>query len=168
MRLSGGRAYIYSYRINIPQNPNQRMWCLNLTSGKAGFGSAVLIGALEPICGMEIMRGRRLDGVRAAGSKGQALIDGGYFRDLCSGPAKLCEALSITDNLDGTSVFEPPFELYARLGAPRILCGPRVGVKKGVNLSRRYVLEESIFISSRNRYPLWRAPCPREQNSARS
>ena len=43
MRLKGGHAYVYPYR---------GMWCLNFTCGNEGFGSAVLLRALEPLSGL--------------------------------------------------------------------------------------------------------------------
>src|SRR5215213_1336915 len=51
-------------------------WCANLVCQKRGLASAVLLRALEPVAGLEIMRGRR---------------PGAGMTDLCSGPGKLCQ-----------------------------------------------------------------------------
>src|SRR5205807_6731808 len=59
-------------------------WCCNPVCGDDGEGVAVLLRALAPISGIELMR-------HARGPAGRR-----RDRDLCSGPAKLCEALSIT------------------------------------------------------------------------
>ena len=57
-------------------------WCANVVCGPEGEAAAVLIRALEPIAGVDEMREAR----RAARLE----------RDLCNGPAKLCQALGIT------------------------------------------------------------------------
>src|SRR4051812_16762967 len=62
------------------------LWCANLVCQRKGWASAVLLRALEPLDGLEVMRRRR-----------GAVSD----RQLCSGPGKLCQALGITRELDG-------------------------------------------------------------------
>lgn len=65
-------------------------WCANAVCGEEGVSSAVLIRALAPTDGIEEMRAARKAARRD--------------RDLCSGPAKLCEALGITGEDDGSDV----------------------------------------------------------------
>lgn len=67
-------------------------YCLNLVTGREGECSAVLVRAGEPVIGTEIMRSRRL--------KARTV------HDLCSGPAKLCEALGIDRSHDGVDLCE--------------------------------------------------------------
>jgi DNA-3-methyladenine glycosylase len=119
-----GYAYVYrSYGIH---------WCLNFVCDKPGRAEAVLIRALEPTHGLDRMRQRRgLDAVRA----------------LCSGPGKLCQALAITRDHDGLALDEPPFELRQRAESPRIVTGPRIGITRATELSWRYGLEGSPFLS---------------------
>lgn len=62
-------------------------WCANAVCGEEGEGVAVLIRALRPLAGLEEMEARR-PAVRRR-------------RDLCSGPAKLCQALGIDGSHDG-------------------------------------------------------------------
>ena len=146
MRLKGGYAYIH---------PERNMWCLNFTSGVESVGSAVLIRALRPICGIATMRQRRIEGALAGGEEAKTLKGNNYLKHLCSGPARLCEALGIDNALDGKSLGRAPFDLRARDFEPKIMLGPRVNVPKAKDLLRRYALKGSEFISKRDqKYPL--------------
>ena len=121
-----GHAYVYrSYGIH---------WCLNFVCAEPERADAVLIRALEPTHGVEAMRERR--GVER-------------LTALCSGPGKLCQALAITRAHDGCALDEPPFELHARGEAPRIVTGPRIGITRAAELTWRYGLEGSAFLSRR-------------------
>jgi DNA-3-methyladenine glycosylase len=62
-------------------------WCANVVCGPDGEAGAVLIRALAPTAGLEAMRSARPAARRD--------------RDLCSGPAKLCQALGITGSDNG-------------------------------------------------------------------
>lgn len=74
--------------------------CFNIVCEREGYPAAVLIRALEPTEGLEPMRARRLGGVKRAG---RVMRD----RDLCSGPAKLCQALGIDRGLNGVDLCAP-------------------------------------------------------------
>ena len=119
-----GFAYVYrSYGIH---------WCLNFVCDEPGRAEAVLIRALLPQRGLGQMRERR--GVEDE-------------RALCSGPGKLCQALGITREHDGAALDAPPFELRERAEAPRIVTGPRIGITKATELTWRYGVEGSPFLS---------------------
>ena len=119
-----GHAYVYrSYGIH---------WCLNLVCDRPGRAEAVLVRALEPTHRLDLMRARR--SVQAE-------------RALCSGPGKLCQALGVTIAHDGLALDEPPFELLAREGTPPIATGPRVGITRAAELSWRYGLGGSPYLS---------------------
>ena len=119
-----GHAYVYrSYGIH---------WCLNLVCDDPGRADAVLVRALEPTHGLDAMRARR--GMEAE-------------RTLCSGPGKLCQALGVTREHDGRPLDEPPFELLARDGRPEIATGRRIGITQAAELSWRYGLEGSPYLS---------------------
>ena len=116
-----GRAYVYrSYGIH---------WCVNFVCEP---GSAVLIRALEPTDGLELMQARR--GV-------------GEPRLLCSGPGRLCEALGITREHDGLALDAPPFELRAAAAETEIATARRIGITHAADLPWRYVERGSRFLS---------------------
>jgi DNA-3-methyladenine glycosylase len=119
-----GYAYVYrSYGIH---------WCVNFVCEREGSASAVLIRALEPTHGIAAMRRRR-------GLSEERL--------LCSGPGRLCEALGITHAQNGLALDAAPFALYAREEKKEIVCGPRIGITKAVELPWRYGLTNSRFLS---------------------
>lgn len=118
-----GHAYVYrSYGIH---------WCLNLVCGPEA-GAAVLIRALEPTDGLEVMRARR-------GTEN--------LRKLCAGPGSVCQALGITRALNGLPLDQPPFELLARAREYPIANGVRIGLTKGVETPWRFGLRGSPFLS---------------------
>jgi DNA-3-methyladenine glycosylase len=119
-----GRAYVYrSYGVH---------WCLNFVCEAEGMASAVLIRALEPTEGLDVMRARRgLDEPRL----------------LCSGPGRLCQALGITDEHDGLPLDTPPFRLHARAQEVELASGPRIGITQAADRPWRYGLAGSKFLS---------------------
>lgn len=70
-------------------------WCANAVCGDVGVGEAVLLRALAPVDGLEAMRA-----ARGPVGSGRPARD----RDLCSGPAKLCQALGIDGSFDGADL----------------------------------------------------------------
>ncbi len=119
-----GHAYVYrSYGIH---------WCLNLVCGEEGTAEAVLIRALEPTAGIDEQRARRgLDDLRL----------------LCAGPGRVCQALAITRDQDGLPLDRPPFRLEGRREVPEVVTGPRIGITRATELSWRYGLAGSRFLS---------------------
>jgi DNA-3-methyladenine glycosylase len=122
-----GRAYVYlSYGIHS---------MLNAVCEPDGTAAAVLIRALEPTRGLELMRQRR----------GRM-----HTRELCSGPGKLTVALGIGLDLNNARLDRPPFELLARAGSwlrPEIATGPRIGITKATELPWRFCAADSAFLS---------------------
>ena len=112
---------------------------LNITTGPPGEPTAVLIRALEPVEGLDVMRmNRRVEDPRK----------------LCSGPGRLTRALAITSELNGRSVEEGPvyFEIYRDVGEEDIVAAPRVGVDyAGAHawLPLRFYVRGSKYVSKK-------------------
>ena len=126
-----GRAYVYrSYGVH---------WCLNFVCGGDGSPEAVLIRALEPLSGVDVMAARR-------GLENPRL--------LCAGPGRLCQALGVTREHDGLPLDRAPFELHGHGADVTVLSGPRIGLSVAIEKPWRYVLAGSRFLSR---------PAPRPQ-----
>ncbi len=111
MYREGGHAYVYFiYGMH---------WCFNVVAGPAETPTAVLIRALIPDVGAAAIRERRPRARRD--------------RDLCSGPARLTQALRIDGSCDGVDLRDSACLYIERrrqrsLPASRIVAAPRVGV----------------------------------------
>jgi len=114
MWFDGGHAYIYfTYGMH---------YCMNVVSARAEVPTACLIRALEPLEGLDEMRRRRARTRLPARLKDS---------DLCSGPAKLTQALGIDRQLDGVDLVTSDELFLVRgrkvLGA-NLTVAPRVGI----------------------------------------
>ena len=112
-------------------------WCANVVCDQEKIGAAVLIRSLEPLDGIDQMRERR-----PAARKD---------RDLCSGPAKLCQAFAIEGASDGidllrrgspTTLLDDGTPPPARAGRSR-----RIGISQSVEREWRWFIEGSGFLS---------------------
>lgn len=122
-----GLAYVYrSYGIHA---------LLNAVCEPLETGAAVLIRALEPLSGVEVMRRRR--GLERA-------------EDLCSGPGKLTQALGISLGHNGCDLARGPVVISRGPQAGRareLLAGPRIGITKATALPWRFGLPGSRCLS---------------------
>jgi DNA-3-methyladenine glycosylase len=123
----GGFAYVYlNYGIH---------YCLNAVAGPAKRPGCVLIRALEPVAGLEMMARRR--GIGSDSTR------------LASGPGNLTRALGVTlrdngaDLTRGLFTIEPP----DRPRDFRIRIGPRVGITRAVELRLRFWIAGNLFVS---------------------
>lgn len=110
-------------------------YCCNVVTGRAGYGSGVLIRAGEPIAGREAIEARRgISGVMAT-----------------NGPAKLCQALGIDRALGGHDLHLPPLRLLAGTLLPgeTVAHTPRIGISKETQRLRRYHIAGNPYVSKR-------------------
>jgi DNA-3-methyladenine glycosylase len=116
-------------------------WCANAVCSPAGLATAVLLRALEPVSGVEEMRGRR--------SRGQKhpLAE----RDLCRGPARLCQALGISASANGANLLTGDQGICIvddGVPSPAVpVVTTRVGLSAGADLPWRYVVPGTRYAS---------------------
>jgi DNA-3-methyladenine glycosylase len=129
-----GTAYVYrSYGIHA---------LLNAVCEHEGVGAAVLIRALQPLTGVELMRARRGAAGRRPGPAGE--------RALCSGPGKLTVALDVELRDNQTSLVDGPITVSGR---PRdwrevaIVADRRIGITKAAELPWRFCAAGSRYLS---------------------
>jgi DNA-3-methyladenine glycosylase len=132
---AAGRAYVYlSYGMHC---------CINIVTEREGEAAAVLLRALAPTYGIELMRERR----------GLRISD----RDLCRGPGRLCQALDITREQDGADLTVGPVTDGAdglwvaetvdwAMDAP-IATSPRIGISRAVDWPWRYYVAGNRYVS---------------------
>ncbi len=107
--------------------------CFNIVSGVAGIGEAILIRALEPTEGIELMQERR---------KTKDL------RNLCSGPAKLVQAMGITMNFNFLAIDSQDFHCTeSQITDYQIITTTRIGITQGADLLYRFYIEGNKFVS---------------------
>lgn len=124
-----GRAYVYLiYGI---------YYCLNVVTGPAGRGEAVLIRAVEPLEGIELMLERR----------GRDCP----LTNLTSGPGKLCQAFGIDKSYDGHDLRKKPLCIAENpaLEAPDITATPRIGINAARDKLLRFVIKGNKHLSRR-------------------
>lgn len=126
MFAQGGVWYVYrSYGLH---------WCLNVVVGPEDFGAAVLLRAVEPLSGQDLMRARR-----------GAIQD----RDLARGPGRLCQAFGVDARCYGASALKSPLFLAgpARSSRPRVITTPRIGISMAKETLWRFCVADSPYVS---------------------
>jgi DNA-3-methyladenine glycosylase len=130
-----GFAYVYFIYGNH--------FCVNAVCRPAGTTEAVLIRAVEPRLGLELMAGRR-----------QVKVP----RQLTNGPGKLCQAMGIDRGLDGADLCDADSPLIIARNAARaafvkrrgpVVVATRIGITKAALLPLRFYLAGSEFVSRR-------------------
>lgn len=126
--MFGPPGHLYVYAIHAK-------WCLNAVTESAGHGSAVLIRAIEPLFGVELMQARRPFSTP---------------RDLARGPARLCAALDIAkeenevDLTTGQRLWIASDDSSEQLD---VGVSKRIGVTSAHELLLRFYLRGNSFVS---------------------
>lgn len=126
MKRAPGTIYIYrSYGMH---------WMLNFVAHAPDTVGAVLIRALQPIDGIELMEARRRSS---------------DVRQLCSGPGKLCQAMGIDDGLHKVNLeSSDAVWITQRSERPPLTVGERIGITKSPELHLRFFESDSRFVSA--------------------
>lgn len=127
MFKSAGHMYVYfTYGMHH---------CCNIVTGQEGFGSGVLVRAVEPLGGQDIMRQRR----------GSTIGD----VNLTNGPGKVCQALGIDISLSGHNLLKPPVRLIKQpaLADGEIATTGRIGITKATDKLRRFYIINNPYVS---------------------
>ena len=124
-----GHAYVYfTYGMH---------YCMNIVTGPEGYGSAVLIRALEVIEGLDIVQAHRpktTDDLQ-----------------LTNGPAKLCQALLVDRELNGHNLRKPPLQLVIMpaIQASHIVQTTRIGITRDTQRPWRFFINVNPYVSRR-------------------
>ncbi len=128
-------------------------YCVNVVSGEEGVGEAVLIRALEPTEGMELMEERRGCGRSSAEGRmsNEELTRHSALslRHLCNGPAKLVKAMGISiEEHNATSLLTDNLKIYPSvLKEFEMVTTTRIGITQGANLPYRFYVAGNRFVS---------------------
>ena len=111
-------------------------WCFNAVTRERGHGAAVLIRAVHPIGGIDVMRHRRPRVTRD--------------RDLTNGPGKLCLAMGITGIVSGSSLRQGPVVIGKGTPVPddAVVVTPRIGISRAAEWPMRFLVRNDPYVSA--------------------
>jgi DNA-3-methyladenine glycosylase len=114
-------------------------WCFNAVTRAEHEPSAVLIRALEPVDGLDLMRRRRPSARREA--------------DLTNGPGKLCLALGIDGRLNWKPLQGPPLLIRAGKTIPDrdVVVTSRIGITQSMDWPLRWYVRGNPYVSGKRR-----------------
>ncbi|MBS3143905.1 DNA-3-methyladenine glycosylase [Candidatus Woesearchaeota archaeon] len=123
-----GHAYVFRLRA---------YYCLNIVAESENSPGCVLIRALEPLEGFDLMVKRRG-------------VDKKDLVNLCNGPGKLCQAFNINLNHYGCDLTNSDSELFIIENENErieIITTPRIGISKATDWNQRYIIKSNPYIS---------------------
>ncbi len=110
-------------------------WCFNAVTRAKGLPSAVLVRAVEPVEGVDIMRRRRPRAHRD--------------RDLTNGPGKLCLAMGITGSMNRQSLQRGSLVIrdYTSYPDSAVAITPRIGIRHAADWPLRWIVSGNEYVS---------------------
>jgi len=110
-------------------------WCFNAVTRERGHGSAVLVRAVSPVDGIDLMRRRRPKVKRD--------------RDLTNGPGKLCLAMGIVGSMSGASLRSGPVVIRSgeSVADRDVVVTPRIGITRAADWPLRYFVRDDLYVS---------------------
>ncbi|HWL38887.1 MAG TPA: DNA-3-methyladenine glycosylase [Gemmatimonadaceae bacterium] len=110
-------------------------WCFNAVTREEGLPSAVLVRALEPLDGVDLMQRRR--------PRAESLTD------LTSGPGKLCSALGIVGSMSSMRLQRKPIVIRAGEPIPdtRVRVTTRIGITRCADWPMRWIVDGNPYVS---------------------
>lgn len=111
-------------------------YCFNVVGGEEGKGEAVLIRALEPLAGLDLLYKRRKKARKVT--------------DLMNGPGKLCAAMAITKEHNRHNLSEKPLFIATGENVEKdsVACTTRIGISQATEKEWRYYLKGNAYVSS--------------------
>ena len=133
MFLEGGRLYVYfTYGMHF---------CANVVTGKEGTGEAVLIRAVEPLSGIELITKNRFPNLQSLNH--QSLIN------LTNGPAKFCQAFGIARQENGLDLLDSEISITDSKSIPSkfIMRSSRIGIQHAIEKKWRFFIKGNPWVS---------------------
>lgn len=126
---AAGTIYVYQiYGMHL---------CVNISTNKKDIGEAVLIRALEPTIGIELMQARRKTAI---------------LKNLCSGPGKLVQAMGIHKLMNDWHIGDSDLKIINYVGQisdNELITTTRIGITQGADLPYRFYLKDNKFVSKK-------------------
>jgi DNA-3-methyladenine glycosylase len=147
-----GHAYVYSIY--------GKYFCLNISCEKEGHAGCVLLRALEPLAGLELMAANR-------GLSDGATRNNGFAKQLTSGPSRLCQALGVLrTSHNGLDVTQANSLLQVRddgFVIEEVIATARIGINEtnaAVDWPLRFAVPGNACVSGRKNLKGRRVPVP--------
>ena len=148
MFWEGGHLYVYfTYGMHF---------CSNIVTGNEGIGEAVLIRAVEPLVGIEVMakyRKKFLSGRVVESLSKKKKLEGdsipNILRNLTNGPAKFCQSFAIARKENGLDLLESEISIIYGKHVPSKLIkrSSRIGIQQGLEKKWRFFIKGNPWVS---------------------
>jgi DNA-3-methyladenine glycosylase len=138
MFCEGGHLYVYfTYGMHF---------CANIVTGPKGIGEAVLIRAVEPLVGIEMMKLNRYGSNKSINLQS---LNHKILLNLTNGPAKFCKAFGLARQENGLDLLDSEISITAGEPIPSKLIkrSTRIGIQQGVEKRWRFFIKGNPWVS---------------------